>query len=88
LTGDFAIEIFGSLKFFVDYARGRPTAHGHGHRVPTTDNNDHSKMTFEQAFGVSSATAHAPSLSLERERQVTESENIQLTPYPFASKAG
>jgi len=69
---DFAVEIFGSLKFFVDYARGRPTAHGHGHRVPTTDSNDHPKMTFEQAFGVSSATAHAPSLSLERERQVTE----------------
>jgi hypothetical protein len=87
LTGDFAIEIFGSLKFFVDYARGRPNTHSHDHHV-STDIGGRSKMTFGQAFGVSSATAHAPSLSLERERQVTESENIQLTPYPFASKAG
>ncbi|KIM43917.1 hypothetical protein M413DRAFT_442985 [Hebeloma cylindrosporum] len=84
---DFAIEIVGSLKFFVDYARGRPNAHGHGHRVPT-DITDQPKKSFGEAFGVSSATAHVPSLSLEHERQVTESENIQLTPYPFASRAG
>jgi hypothetical protein len=30
---DFGREIFCSLKFFVDYFRGKPTAHGYGHRV-------------------------------------------------------
>lgn len=88
LTGDFAIEIFGSLKFFVNYALGRPNTHSDSHRVPITDIDDRSKMTFGQAFGISSATAHARSLSFERERQAIESENIQLTPYPFALKAG
>ena len=71
----------------MDYARGRPNAHGHGHRATTKEFGDHPKMTFGEAFGFSSATAQAPSLSLERERQPTESENIQLNPYPFASKA-
>jgi len=30
---DFAQEIIRSLMFFVDYFRGKPSAHGHGHRV-------------------------------------------------------
>ncbi|KAG7098575.1 hypothetical protein E1B28_000506 [Marasmius oreades] len=38
---DFAQEIWGSFKFFIDYFRGVPTAHGHGHR-----------SDFAQAFGV------------------------------------
>jgi hypothetical protein len=31
LIVDFALEIAGSFRFFLDYFRGRPEAHGHGH---------------------------------------------------------
>lgn len=43
---DFAQEILGSLRFFVDYARGKPHARGYEHQK---------KMDFGEAFGVSSA---------------------------------
>ncbi|KAI0031306.1 DUF300-domain-containing protein [Vararia minispora EC-137] len=47
---DFALEIFGSLRFFVDYARGKPNTHG----VPTAPDFTYGapKVTFGQAFGV------------------------------------
>ncbi|KAI0326498.1 DUF300-domain-containing protein [Cubamyces sp. BRFM 1775] len=50
---DFAIEIAGSLKFFIDYARGRPGTHGP--RVQITDSQTgktYTKMDFGEAFGV------------------------------------
>ncbi|KAL7278336.1 hypothetical protein ACG7TL_008312 [Trametes sanguinea] len=51
---DFAIEILGSLKFFIDYARGKPGTHGP--RVQVTDaetGKTYTKMDFGEAFGVS-----------------------------------
>ncbi|KAF8908770.1 DUF300-domain-containing protein [Mucidula mucida] len=39
--GDFFYEIYLSFQFFADYLRGKPTAHGHGHRAD-----------FGAAFGV------------------------------------
>ncbi|KAL1940982.1 hypothetical protein VTO73DRAFT_7618 [Trametes versicolor] len=50
---DFAHEIAGSLRFFVDYARGKPGTHGP--RVDVTDSatgKTHAKMDFGEAFGV------------------------------------
>lgn len=52
-TADFAHEIAGSLRFFVDYARGKPGTHGP--RVDVTDSatgKTHAKMDFGEAFGV------------------------------------
>ncbi|KAI0773041.1 DUF300-domain-containing protein [Trametes elegans] len=51
---DFAVEIAGSIKFFVDYARGKPGTHGP--RVQVVDSEtgkSHPKMDFGEAFGVS-----------------------------------
>ncbi|KAF5345454.1 hypothetical protein D9758_013648 [Tetrapyrgos nigripes] len=46
---DFAREIISSCRFFVDYFRGVPTAHGHGHMTST------SRPTLATAFRVDSA---------------------------------
>ncbi|KAI8970724.1 organic solute transporter Ostalpha-domain-containing protein [Trametes punicea] len=51
---DFAIEILGSIKFFIDFARGKPGTHGP--RVQVTDaetGKSYTKMDFGEAFGVS-----------------------------------
>ena len=51
-TADFAHEIAGSLKFFVDYMRKKPGTHGP--RIPVTDSaGKQTKMDFGQAFGIS-----------------------------------
>ena len=50
---DFAIEIWGSLKFFVNYARGKPDTRGS--RLPTiteVNGKQRRKLDFGQAFGV------------------------------------
>ncbi|KAI0824333.1 DUF300-domain-containing protein [Trametes gibbosa] len=52
---DFAHEIAGSLRFFIDYWRGKPGTHGS--RVDVTDSatgKTHTKMDFGEAFGVAS----------------------------------
>ncbi|KAG9221087.1 hypothetical protein CCMSSC00406_0005474 [Pleurotus cornucopiae] len=48
---DFAVEIVGSVRFFIDYFRGKPTAHGHGH-LGTEDGERHGLVDFGTAFGV------------------------------------
>jgi len=47
---DFAMEIFGSLKFFIDYARGKPNTRG---QLRIADH-EHGKVpaTFGEAFGI------------------------------------
>ena len=58
-TADFAHEIGGSLRFFVDYARGKPGTHGP--RVAPVGAGDplghapraRAKMDFGEAFGLS-----------------------------------
>ena len=55
-TADFAHEIGGSLRFFIDYARGKPGTHGP--RVPSLEARNgqkagtHTKMNFGEAFGL------------------------------------
>ncbi|KDR71551.1 hypothetical protein GALMADRAFT_253889 [Galerina marginata CBS 339.88] len=78
---DFAVEILGSFRFFFDYARGRPSAHGHGHRVTTYDGGQ-PKMDFGQAFGVTTAREPSPTHPIiERE---AEGENIMLSSYTYS----
>ncbi|KAF8879061.1 organic solute transporter Ostalpha-domain-containing protein [Infundibulicybe gibba] len=76
-TTDFALEIYYSLRFFIDYARGKPSAHGHGHRVQT-DIHGTSRMDFGEAFGQPNSSESA-----DRNRRVRTSyeENIHLAPY-------
>ena len=51
-TADFAHEIAGSLKFFVDYMRKKPGTHGP--RIRVTDSaGKQTKMDVGQAFGLS-----------------------------------
>jgi hypothetical protein len=70
---DFAIEIFGSLKFFIDYARGKP--HTHAPRV--TPGPDGRKVDFGEAFRVEGAERRLPGGS-------ADGENVRLEPYPPA----
>ncbi|KAL4248976.1 Organic solute transporter Ostalpha-domain-containing protein [Abortiporus biennis] len=53
---DFLIEIYGSLKFFVDYARGKPNTHGPRLTVTDMDGKVYTKMDFGEAFGVENAS--------------------------------
>jgi len=57
---DFALEIIGSFKFFIDYVLGKPSAHGHGQRSEEQDSQSPPKKNFAEAFGISS-TRRAPS---------------------------
>ncbi|KAF9493015.1 DUF300-domain-containing protein [Pleurotus eryngii] len=47
---DFAAEISGSCRFFVEYLRGKPHTRGHGHRALNASGRP--KMDFGEAFGV------------------------------------
>ncbi|KAI0668072.1 DUF300-domain-containing protein [Trametes maxima] len=50
---DFAHEIAGSIRFFIDYARGKPGTHGPRAQVTDTQTGKtHTKMDFGEAFGV------------------------------------
>ncbi|KZT29990.1 DUF300-domain-containing protein, partial [Neolentinus lepideus HHB14362 ss-1] len=63
---DFVTEIFGSLKFYIDYALGKPGTHG----VRQTDAQGNPKPSFGEAFGFEysynarSAAAPAPLAAL------------------------
>ncbi|KDQ26226.1 hypothetical protein PLEOSDRAFT_1067086 [Pleurotus ostreatus PC15] len=47
---DFAAEISGSFRFFIEYLRGKPHTRGHGHRALNASGRP--KMDFGEAFGV------------------------------------
>jgi len=49
---DFAIEIFGSFRFFFDSARSKPSTHGNSHRISIGPDGK-PKKDFGEAFGVS-----------------------------------
>ncbi|TFK35664.1 organic solute transporter Ostalpha-domain-containing protein [Crucibulum laeve] len=85
---DFVIEILGSFGFFADYLRGKPSAHGHGHRVET-DLHGHSRMDFGEAFGVSTARHPATSIPADVNAPVNPAmrpsydERARLEPYSY-----
>lgn len=58
-VADFALEIIGSFKFFIDYVRGKPSAHGE-RSEEELDSQGLPKKNFAEAFGISS-TRRAPS---------------------------
>jgi hypothetical protein len=76
---DFASEIAGSLRFFFNYARGKPSAHGYEHRTENDVTGPRNKANFGQAFAVSGDHVTAPLY----QRQ-DGSESIIMQPYPFA----
>lgn len=80
------MEIITSLRFFIEYARGKPHTRGHGHR---TAGDEHDKMGFGEAFGVSTShavVATSPSSEFVggggRARQASYDEHIHLAAYP------
>jgi hypothetical protein len=86
---DFAIEIFGSFKFFFDYARGKPNTHGP--RIPVNTAQGPRKMNFAEAFGVEGTYADAQKGDIGRgnggarnsrsRAQTSFDEEIRLAPY-------
>ena len=81
---DFALETWGSLVFFVDYMQGKPTAHGHGHRVQS-DFHGNTKMDFGEAFGVVPRRSFRASEGLiQNPGAPLQSETIPLTAYPMS----
>ncbi|KAF9530748.1 organic solute transporter Ostalpha-domain-containing protein [Crepidotus variabilis] len=89
---DFAIEIASSFRFFFDYVRGKPSAHGHGHRI-TTDLHGNSKMDFSEAFGLTERQPQpipqmspiSPDTPTPRMSSTSQGEEMRLNPYPFSS---
>ncbi|KAL4064689.1 organic solute transporter Ostalpha-domain-containing protein [Scleroderma yunnanense] len=93
---DFAVEIFGSLKFFVAYIRGKPSTRS-GRSADTEFGNTRGKRkNFGEAFGVEGSTdmrqtqplvgdsAGGDGESLAICPRSSLGEEIRLAPYPFA----
>lgn len=82
-SGDFFIEIMGSLKYFADQCRHRKGAKQL--RVTTTDGNgkEHQRANFEEAFGFAGYQTQQPTDSDVRLRGSYD-ENIRLAPYTYA----
>ncbi|KAI1793720.1 organic solute transporter Ostalpha-domain-containing protein [Ganoderma leucocontextum] len=60
---DFAHEIWGSLKFFVDYVRGKPGTHGARVTIMDANGNATVKKTYGEAFGFERSASGVSSLS-------------------------
>jgi hypothetical protein len=76
---DFVVEIWGSLKFFVDYAQHKPNTHS----VRVATGADGRKYNFAEAFGVE-GTTRGPAAMRRDAVGVgsTDEENVRLEPYP------
>ena len=75
-TADFILEIINSLRFYVDYMRGKPFTSSKGPR-------EGHKMNFGDAFGLTTTKEQKPTQQMAPE--VTPEEAGLLRPYPFAS---
>jgi len=73
---DFFMEIINSLRFYVDYMRGKPNTHSKGSR-------EGGKKSFGDAFGITTSKEPTPVQPMMPEVS-TEEANL-LNPYPFAS---
>lgn len=85
---DFLVEIFGSLKFFVDYARGKPATHSGRRADAAIVNNYNKRMDFGQAFGVDGSKYPADMVSTGRDPsairpRASYDEEIHLASYPY-----
>ena len=93
-TGDFFMEIVGSLRFYVDYMQGKPFTHSSGSNSPREGR----KKNFGEAFGVAATTTSMgsststskqpmpvqPMTSTAAAEAVSPEEAVLLRPYPFA----
>ncbi|CCM01552.1 uncharacterized protein FIBRA_03610 [Fibroporia radiculosa] len=88
---DFAVEIAGSLKFFVAYALRRPYTRGTRKTITDRDGKTRPKMDFGEAFGVAAAGGSYSVYSAENDPvgglrpRMSYDENIRLAPYTYAS---
>lgn len=74
-TDDFIEEIISSLRFFVDYIRGKPFT-----RSPREGDN----ANFGEAFGVAT-TKEQPLPVKQMAPEVSAEQAVLLEPYPFSS---
>ena len=87
------MEIFGSLKFFFDFARGKPSTHSGRRPDAAIVNNYNKRMDFGQAFGIDgsrypadvASTSHDPS---DLRPRASYDEEIHLAPYPYSDLRG
>ena len=87
-TADFAVEIVGSLKFFVDFVLRKPYTRGPRVTVTEFDGKTRTRMNLGEAFGVSMPQyrTYAPSESTsDVPPRVSYDENIRLAPYSYVS---
>lgn len=85
---DFVLEIAGSIRFFLNWLRRKPT--GHGHRVEKVQYGQ-PKLDFGDAFGLTSgrSVAHVDSLGMPHvPMRPSYDENIRLAPYPYTPTEG
>lgn len=93
-TVDFAVEIFGSIKYYIDALRGKPgTRTTQSHPSPRTFNSRTGegvsgpgrKMDFATAFGVYQPRAETDrKLRIDRGGEAnSSSEAIRLAPYGY-----
>lgn len=83
------MEIFGSLKFFVDYARSKPSTHSGRRPDAEIVNNYNKRMDFGQAFGVDGSKYPADMVSTRGNPSSIRplascDEEIHLAPYPYS----
>jgi len=84
---DFALEIWGSIKFYIDHARNKPRAIDLGYEAggyqPTSSVKGHArKANFAEAFGVYDHEVMADSkLETIPMTRTSLDENVALTPY-------
>lgn len=78
---DFAIEIWGSLKFFFGYILGKPSTRS-ARRTEGGFVNDDERMNFGQAFGMEDSTY------TRQPKPVAEGTGDGDAPYPFSHDSG
>ncbi|OSX62559.1 hypothetical protein POSPLADRAFT_1065820 [Postia placenta MAD-698-R-SB12] len=83
---DFAVEIGGSLKFFVDFALHRPQTRGPRVTIVDNDGKPRQRANLGEAFGVESpGVPYGASESPSTRSRMSYDENIRLAPYTYAS---
>lgn len=83
-TADFAVEIIGSTKFFLDRWRNRPGTSVPRNTVTDRNGKHRPKKNFEEAFGFAGYDAKDPEddeAAGMRMRGGSDEENIRLAPY-------
>ncbi|KAI0933206.1 hypothetical protein AcV7_004742 [Taiwanofungus camphoratus] len=86
---DFAAEIVSSLRFFVDYFRGKSYTRSRG-MVVDSEGKMHPKMDFGEAFGIAASGSpydpRSASESAGMRSRMSYDDNIRLAPYSYANR--